>query len=119
MLLVVLTSTASCNKEDVRLSEPQLTRCDSKRKTVKEADGLEGQIWFNKAVQEYAIYVSVDGTYDTQYVGIPCELSEEFKKEGLRVVFSGKYKDFSKQPTTVMPGQTYYYLNLSKIEIKP
>ena len=118
LLLVISVSFGSCQKEDVEMSASEVSGCDPKRKTVKVANGVEGHVWFNSAIQEYAIYVSVAGTYDTQYVGVPCALPEEFKKDGLQVVLSGAYMDYGSQPAGAMAGQTYYYLKLSNIREK-
>lgn len=85
---------------------------------METVNGLEGQVWFNTTLQEYAIYVSVSGTYDTQCVGVPCSLPEELKKDGAQVVFSGAFKDYGKEPAGLVAGQTYYYLDLSEIREK-
>jgi hypothetical protein len=118
LLLIVSMSAGSCQKEEVEVAVSDLPGCDAKMETVKVADGVEGHVWFNSEIQEYAIHVSVAGTYDAQYIGVPCELPEKFKKDGLHVVFSGAYKDYGKQPTGVVADQTYYYLNLSDIREK-
>ncbi|MCJ8167572.1 hypothetical protein MKJ04_22205 [Pontibacter sp. E15-1] len=116
LVSVALLSAFGCQKEEAQAPGATLLPCDANRETVQTANALEGFVWFNTTIQEYAIYVGVGGTYDTQYVCVPCKLPEELKQEGVQVVFSGKLKDFGQQPAMMMPGQTYYYLHLSNIE---
>ncbi len=108
--LVFIANT--CSKEDIT---PELSKCNLKN-VVKSVSEVSGTIWFDSQSQTYAIYRGIDGTYDAQEIGVVCNLPENYKKEGKKIAFSGKYyenQDFSPQ----IPGQEYYYLELTKIDI--
>lgn len=103
-------------------SEPTVMVCNSDRKTVSKFSDASGFVQFNQFSQDYALYASVPGTYDSQDIGLPCNLPEEFKKDGLKVKFSGKYKELAVKPSPnqvpIFAGQVYYYLEISKIQLK-
>ncbi len=102
----------TCSKEDVVYD---LSKCNLEN-VVKSVSDVSGTIWFDSQSQAYAIYRGIEGTYDAQEIGVVCNLPDNYKKEGEKIVFSGKYyenKDFSPQ----IPGQEYYYLELTKIDI--
>lgn len=109
--LVFLANT--CSKEDV---PAELSKCNLNH-LVKSVSDVSGTIWFDSQSQTYAIYRGIDGTYDAQEIGVVCNLPKNYKKEGKKIVFSGKYyenQNFSSQ----IPGQEYYYLELTKIDIR-
>ena len=121
LLTSLLLSASGCEKDERSLSEPAVAACDSNRKIVKKSSDVKGFVHFNQFSQEYALYAGVPGTIDSEDIGLPCNLPEEFKKEGLKVKFSGKYRDFGKQPSSnqvpIFVGQVYYYLELSQIQL--
>lgn len=82
---------------------------------VKSAANTKGIISYDTQSQRYAVFSGIDGTYDSQDIGIACNLPDNYKIEGLNVLFSGNYykcDEFS----PLIPGQTYYYLDITKIE---
>lgn len=114
--LCILLAMAACKREETRL-QADFEPCSPLAVTVKRLADATGFILFNQAQQRYAIYVGIDGTYDAQLVGILCSIPESYRKDGLQVTFSGEYKPFDKEPEQRFPGQTYYYLSLSSIEL--
>lgn len=85
---------------------------------VKKITNQEGIIWFNNSQKNYAVYVGVTGSYDSQLVGIVCNLPKEYEVEGLEIIFSGSYYDYDKIVSDLIPGQKYYYLDLCEIKKK-
>lgn len=117
----MLLCAFSCEKEEIALPESDASLCNPDKKTVKKVSDTSGFIWFNQSLQTYILYASINGTYDSQIVGLPCNLPENFEKDGLKVELSGKYKDFGEQPSPpqiqIFPGQEYYCLEISKIKL--
>ncbi len=90
-------------------------KCDNAREAVKSVKDQKGFVWFEVQSKTYSVFVGIDGTYDCSDIGIPCNLPDKYKEEGLEILFSGKYykcKEFS----PIIPGQTYYYLELTEIK---
>ena len=114
--LCIFLAMAACKGEETRLPA-DIDPCSPLAETVRRVADATGFILFNQAEQRYAIYVGVEGTYDSQLVGILCSTPEAYRKDGLQVTFSGEYKPFDKEPEQKFPGQTYYYLSLSSIEM--
>lgn len=110
-VLGLLLMSNKCGTEDA----DTLIRCDLKN-VVKTVSDASGTIWFDSQAQAYAIFSGIDGTYDAQDIGIACNLPDNYKKEGLKVIFSGKYFE-NKSLTPQMPGQEYYNLELTKIRL--
>lgn len=100
---------SKCGTEDA----DDLIRCDLNN-VVKSVSEATGTIWFDSQAQAYAIFSGIDGTFDAQDIGVVCNLPDEYKKEGLTLVFSGKYFE-NKALTPQIPGQEYYNLELTKI----
>ncbi len=82
---------------------------------IKTTSDLEGTIWFNSPLNSYAIYVGIAGSYDSQDVGIACNLPEKYKIDGQKIIFSGNYAKYDKVVPQKIPGQTYYVIELTRI----
>lgn len=88
--------------------------CDLKD-VVKSVSDRKGIIWYDSLSHSYAVFAGIEGTYDSQDIGIPCDMPDNYNKAGLEIIFSGNYykcEDFS----PIIPGETYYYLELTKIK---
>jgi|AntRauMFilla1563_2_1112583.scaffolds.fasta_scaffold04369_3 hypothetical protein len=81
-------------------------------KSVTEAKGI---VWYDEQVKSYAIFAGIPETFDGQDIGIVCDLPEQFEVEATAVTFSGNYYQNS-EFVSQMPGQTYYYLELTNVE---
>ena len=107
-------ASVGCSQSDC--DECNDVPCNSSAKTVKEVVDERGIVSFDTFSDNWLIVVSIDGTYDSQDVGIVCnDLSEEFKEEGKWVIFSGEYKKYAGERRPPFPGQVYYYLFISNI----
>ena len=104
----------SCNKGD-DVTTQQSGNCNS-GKIVKSVAGTEGVIYYNTSEKAFTVISTIPNTYDSQDIGILCELSENLKIDGQKVVFSGDYRKYDK--VAPIGGQTYYYLEVSKISAK-
>jgi hypothetical protein len=83
---------------------------------VKSVTEAKGFVWYGEQVKPYAIFAGIPGTFDGQDIGIVCDLPEQFEVEGIAATFSGNYYPNSEY-VSQMPGQTYYYLELTKIKV--
>ena len=84
---------------------------------IKSVEDAKGIIWFDSITQSYSVFTGIDGSYDLQDVGIPCNLPDDYHAERLEISFSGKYYGCDDFPPRI-PGQTYYYLKITKIEFR-
>ena len=117
MVLIVISIImmgSGCEKDQ---SNIDIKSCNLSN-MVKPASNLRGTVWFKSSINSYAIYVGVEGSYDSQDVGIVCNLPEKYQVDGLKIMFSGKYFKYEKDIFQQLPGQTYYILELSKIELE-
>ncbi|WP_194777244.1 hypothetical protein [Pararhodonellum marinum] len=108
----VLIMSCKCGLEDV----DDISQCDL-TDLVKSVSEANGTIWFDSQAQAYAIFKGIEGTFDGQDIGVVCDLPDDYKEEGLKVIFGGKYFE-NKTFTTQIPGQKYYNLELTSIEMK-
>ncbi len=122
---VVISSTIfSCKKNNTADGEA----CYQDRKIVKIAKNIRGVVsildskhpntWSIKSRQ--GIIGSPGPTYDSFDIIIPCNLPNNFKKEGLLVFFSGALKDPNKDFKNSADSIYYadvYYSQLDEIKI--
>lgn len=111
-IITLFAVVMSCNQEDHKVSN--LKNCDLEN-PIKSLSEIEGMIWYDSLTQQYSIFSGIDGSYDLQDIGIPCNLPENFHKQGLKISFDGSYYK-CEEFTSHIPGQTYYYLEITKIE---
>lgn len=84
---------------------------------MKKVVDERGIVSFDNVVDKWIIAVSIEGTYDSQDVGIVCDdLPDEFQEVGRWVIFSGEYKKYAGEQKPPFPGQVYYYLFISNIK---
>ncbi|HYK77410.1 MAG TPA: hypothetical protein VEV16_10555 [Daejeonella sp.] len=100
--------------------------CYQKYPTVKTARNVEGRMSILDSKYPEIWSIKVDGSiggqgYDSQdAVVIPCNIPENLKKEGLRVIFSGQAKSTdrdSKKNAYPLWFWDVYYLDQSEIKI--
>lgn len=79
--------------------------------------GIEESIKsYDSQSQKYSVFAGIEGIYDSQDIGIEFNHPDNFKTEGLNVRFSGNYYN-CEEFSPLIPGQTYYYLDITKIEM--
>ena len=100
------------------LADCQTDYCQTQSRVIKSVTNETGRVFYNQFEQRYMIIVST-GTYDSQDVGLLCDLPAEFRHDGLRIIFSGSYRAMCNRPPVFFAGQTYYYLQISTIRFKP
>jgi hypothetical protein len=88
--------------------------CDLKD-IVKSVSNKKGIIWYDSLSHSYSVFASIEGNFDSQDIGIPCDMPYSYKKEGLEILFSGNYFKCAEFSPTI-PGQTYFYLELTSIK---
>ncbi len=112
-LCFLIISLAVIGCENAK-NDCELSPCNPQRETVKEVADQTGIMSYDQAVEKWTIIVSIQGTYDSQDIGIICnELPENLKSEGLSVVFDGVYKAKCGDNRAAIPGSVYYYLHLT------
>lgn len=106
----LLLMGGNCQKENI----VELGDCDLEN-VEKSVTETKGTIWFDTQAQAYSVFTGIEGTYDSQNIGIVCNLPDNFKTENLKILFSGNYYK-CEEFTPLIPGQKYYYLELTKIK---
>ncbi|MEQ8924847.1 MAG: hypothetical protein RLO81_03475 [Fulvivirga sp.] len=76
----------------------------------------EGTVYFHSHLEAYAIYAPVENTFDSQLVFVPCEIPEKYKKDGVKIIFSGAYATLNISFDKI-PGQEFYQLNLTDLSL--
>ena len=117
LLLVVMTFiNSACQQSDCVACDT--VPCHPDAKTAKRVVDQRGLVAFDIVLNRWVVIVSIEGTYDSQDVGIVCDnLPEAYQQEGEWVIFSGTYKRYSGEDRPPFPGQVYYYLFVSSIAI--
>lgn len=105
----LLFFSGSCQKDSII----KLTDCNLEN-IVKSVSNKKGTIWYDTQAQSYAVYTGVEGSFDSQIIGLICNLPDTSKVEGLKITFSGNYYN-CEEFTPLIPGQEYFYLELTKI----
>ncbi|SNR29201.1 MULTISPECIES: hypothetical protein [Hymenobacter] len=109
---LLLLSFTSCQKDTIRDDN---SVCAS-TSTVRKVTDLAGIIQFNQTEQRFAISRYVPGTIDAVDIGIVCELPKNLQQEGVRVQFSGTYREYTGKAKPQIGGQKYYYLELTEVK---
>ncbi len=110
LLLGVFLMVVGCSKEEA------VVEGFERGEEVKRVSGVKGVIGYVAQVDKFAIFTGVDGAYDSQGVGLVSVIPEEFQVEGLEVVFDGVYYSCDGISPSI-PGQVYYYLDVSAIKL--
>lgn len=110
LLLGVFLMVVGCSKEETVVDGFE------RGEEVKRVSGVKGVIGYVAQVDKFAIFTGVDGAYDSQGVGLVSVIPEEFQVEGLEVVFDGVYYSCDGISPSI-PGQVYYYLDVSAIKL--
>jgi hypothetical protein len=85
-------------------------------KIIRSVKDMSGKITYNEILGTFVVKHVPEFTYDTQIIGIPCNIEEKFISEGLEVTFSGTYFQYDKE-ISAFSGQEFYYLGLSEIKL--
>ena len=83
---------------------------------IKFINESMGSIQYSDRAKAYCIFTSIEGTYDSVNVGVICNLPESYKKDGIKVLYSGNYFKYDVN-FTLFPGETFYHQELSKIRL--
>ena len=97
LLSTLLLTVSSCKKDqEVRATCGSCAPQSQAVKTVTDAEGIVG---FDATSQQYYISKHEPGTYDVVDVGVVCRaLPQNLQTTGLKVFFSGIYKQYGRQP---------------------
>lgn len=110
LFLGVFLMVVGCSKEET------VVEGFERGEEVKRVSGVKGVIGYVAQVAQVAIFTGVEGAYDSQGVGLVSVIPEEFQVEGLEVVFDGVYYSCDGISPSI-PGQVYYYLDVSAIKL--
>lgn len=83
---------------------------------VNNIANKKGRILLDTTANVYKLYSGIDGSYDSQDVGVICNLPKQFQKDDIEVLFSGTYYKYDGQIKKKLPGQKFYYLELTQIK---
>jgi hypothetical protein len=116
LLVMILPLFAGCN-EDSKPDDCSLSPCDPSRRTVRQVADYPGRIEYDENTDRWAIIINPGPiTYQSAEIGLICgDLSDNFRKDGLEVSFSGKYKELCDDTDDTSSGKRYYYLHITDI----
>lgn len=116
LLCVVLALISpACKQSDC--AEYDSVPCHPEAETVKTVSNQTGIVAFDSVLNQWLITAAINGTYDSQDIGIVCnDLPEAYQRIGERVVFSGAYQSYSGDIRPSVGGQVYYYLFIGAID---
>ena len=107
-----ITLAVSCSTES-ELEDP-FANLPPNQLNVTNIEGTI-KIWNLDNINEYYIEVFVKGTIDSVVLGFVDDLNDEFKQDGLKVIFSGTYEKSDNNPRPRIGGQDIYSLTLTSI----
>ena len=108
--------TKTLNSADLVFREGS---CGESTKVLKSVAGQKGIVRYNSNEQKHTIVVTIPNTYDSQDIGVVCNLPDNLKIDGLSVTFDGDYRQYDKIPSVKVGGQTFYYLVISSLTFRP
>ena len=87
---------------------------------IGEVNAVQGTVYYNESLRLWFIYVIEKGTIDCTECYFPTNISDDFKIDGLRVIFSGTVYEVDEAlmaNISQVVSAEYYVLTLSSIEI--
>lgn len=113
---LIFLASVSCQETECA-GRGDCNTCSSR--TVKEVSNRPGRVSYHEEESKWMIVHSVEGTFDSQDLGILCDsLPKEFQQIGTKVLFSGEFKSYDKDARPPIPGQTFYYLYISQLKMR-
>lgn len=121
---IVSTNTIPSTKTATKLAAtdptviPIDTNCHISGPIIAQAKDWEGYVQYLGNTKLYSITYTVPNTIDSQWIGYVCNMPDEFKRGGLKVVFSGNYYHAYKYiKHTGIDGHPQFYLSLERIRM--
>ncbi len=84
----------------------------------KQVSEITGVVAYDSTEQKYAISAAIPGTYDSVDFGYICSETSFDYKTGDKVVFDGKYYEFTRPKPASFAGLTNYYLDIENIALR-
>jgi hypothetical protein len=113
--IFIIVTLIHC-KAQVKDSSNQNATMEKNSQSIKNQEGIIGY-W--PSLKKYTVNYSQPNTYDAQYTCIiEGDLDEGFKKEGIKVIFSGKIYKNEQTPQPMLGGQQIFWLKLDSISAK-
>ena len=114
-LLVAGSGCRKCGEAPAVASES----CALDKQPVKTVTDAEGTIGYEPTLQQYYVRRAIPGTYDSVDFGLLCgTVPASLRGVGNKVLFSGIYKPYDKQPPHGPAGQSFYYLEVAKVVVQ-
>lgn len=114
-LLVASSGCQKCEQAPAITSES----CASDKQPVKTVTNVEGMIGYEPTLQQYYVRRAIPGTYDSVDFGMLCgTVPASLRGVGNKVLFSGTYKPYDKQPPYGPAGRSFYYLEVVKAVVQ-
>jgi hypothetical protein len=116
LISLLFVSMLGCTGDDAAPQVLQMGDCFT-GKVIKSVKNQKGTVYYNANEKQYAVYVTIPGTYDSRDVGFICDKPETLKVDGLSVNFDGNYFAYEKDKKPQTGGEKYYYLAINDFEI--
>ncbi len=114
-MLTMSMSNCGTDKNDAAPKNTNTETCFD-GEIIKSVKAQTGTIYYHPVENQYALYVSIPGTFDSQDVGFICDKLDTLKKDGLKVNFSGNYFSYKKDRVPPIGGQKYYFLDITSFK---
>ena len=112
-LLIICMS--NCKKDKVDPNSEIESCLDGK--VIKGVKNQKGTVHYNSDENQYAVYVTIPGTYDSRDAGFICDKLDMLEVEGLSINFDGNYLSYKEDRKPNIGGLEYYYLDITDFKI--
>ncbi len=104
-------------EEDEKGKENATTYCDCQNNKYSEyIKDFEGKMLYREDIKTWNIVYKKPNTIDGAIIFLPCDISQNYKHNGIRVIFSGKTFSTSKNISVEIGGVEYKCLKIKEIK---
>jgi len=124
-LLLICVLLLSCQERelepeaDLSISD-EIPICDPAEE-AKTVTNVRGIVLYDDWFEDYIITRGIPGTYDSVDIGLVCELPEEYRRDGLKIEFSGTYHQIEEEKKKEIPvriiGEEYFILEINELQV--
>lgn len=113
LALGVALAATGCQDEE---KQPIIQESCAAKRVIKEAVLSQGLVIYDRQSYQYTIHTPANSAFEAPAVGVICgQLPEAFRKDSLKVSFSGTYTEFDAYAPPA-GSSDYYYLLLTTLE---
>ena len=111
-MLLAIGLFSACSSDDAPKSLPQPE--EDLGTPIKSVTNISGAVHLNQSLQKWEIISHIPNTIDCVDIYYPLNLSNDYKVEGLQVLFSGDV--YKGDENATLGGEETYKIKLTKIK---